>query len=306
MSACGGLKNSRLENYLAKSNCNQQNIYNYDATAMPVPFYKLQLDTSLINHFSFKSLNVAHAIGILNLLQDYVVKSELYKKEPNIQHQVDLMQCSQILNQRINSASLEISAVASEMDCEEERTSQIAEYLKKIESEKETRLTVGSIIVGASGAILSGVFNKDNTGEYIGIGTGIAEAGLGILILINHRKTDFKHPRNALKDIWEGHFVSANFPPSIWYYLNYFNPAEPEKNSLRYQIIQKWIDFGQISETKSKKKRSALIDIYFGEGGKYSTDQLSNRANMYDQVESHINLMKQDLKSLSIELENFK
>lgn len=48
------------------------------------------------------------------------------------------------------------------------------------------------------------------------------------------------------------------------------------------------------------------MELYFGEGGKYSAEQLSTRADMLDQLESHINLMKQDLRKLSIEIEQIK
>lgn len=287
--------------YLLKSNCNQQGVYQYDSIGLPQAIHLLELDSSLLENFTFKSLNVANAIGILPLLEEYGKQKKIYQQEKTIQNQVNLIEMTQLLSQKINSASLEISAVSSEMDCEEERTSQIANFLKNQESDRETKLTVGSIIVGASGAILSGANTDRNIGNFIGISTGILEAGFGALILLNTRKIEFRHPRNALRDVWEGYRVSANFPASIWYYLNYHNPTNPEEKSLRYQIIEKWIDFGQISGLESKKKRK-LLNTYFRDGGKYTSQQLSNRADMYDQLESNINLMKQDLNRLSLEI----
>lgn len=288
--------------YLLKSNCNQQGVYQYDSIGLPQAIHLLELDSSLLENFTFKSLNVANAIGILPLLEEYGKQKKIYQQEKTIQNQVNLIEMTQLLSQKINSASLEISAVSSEMDCEEERTSQIANYLKNQESDRETKLTVGSIVFGASGAILSGIYSEQQAlGNIIGISTGIVEAGFGVLILLNTRKTEFMHPRNALRDVWEGYQVSTNFPASIWYYLNYHNPAFPEEKSLRYQIIEKWIDFGQISGLDSKKKKK-LLDTYFRDGGKYTSQQLSNRADMYDQLESNINLMKQDLNRLSLEI----
>ena len=84
----------------------------------------------------------------------------------------------------------------------------------------------------------------------------------------------------------------------VWYYLNTPKTAGHSSNSVRSQIIDKWKTFGQIDEDLS----SELIDLYFGKGGRYSTDQLDNRASMYDQVESHINLMKQELMALAQEI----
>lgn len=300
LSSCSSYKTANFETYLRKSNCNQRNVYQYDSTDLPQAIHYLHLDSFLVKNFTFQSLNVANAIGILPLLEQYGIQKKINQAEKTIQNQVNLIELTQLISQKINSASLEISAVSSEMDCEEERTSQIANYLKSQESDRETKLTVGSIVVGATGAILSGIYSDQDAGSYIGISTGIIEAGFGVLILLNTRKIEFMHPRNALRDVWEGYQVSSNFPASIWYYLNYHNPDVPDEKSLRYQIIEKWIDFGQISGLESKKKRK-LLDTYFRDGGKYTSQQLSNRADMYDQLESNINLMKQDLNRLSLE-----
>ncbi len=305
LAACSTYRSTNFESYLLNSNCNQQSIYQYDSTQIPPPIHAIELDSFLLNSFTPKSLNVANAIGVLPLLEVFGNAKKNYKQTPTIENRVNLIEISQLIFQKINNASLEISAVSSEMDCEEERTSQIANYLKNLESDKESKLTVASIVVGATGAILSGVYNNENTGGYIGITAGIVEAGLGVLILINTRKIDFMHPRNALRDIWVGASASTNFPVSIWYYLNNHDPSKPEEKSLRFQIVEKWIDFGQVSKVASKKNQKQL-DIYFNDGGKYSAQQLSNRADMYDQLESHINLMKQDLKSLSQEINNLK
>ncbi len=113
---------------------------------------------------------------------------------------------------------------------------------------------------------------------------------------------EFYHPRNALKEIWIAPEASSIFPPSVWYYLTYENSNKTEK-SLRLQFLDKWLGFGQIADTKEKNKEK-VYNLFFGEGGKYTADQLTNRANMHDQIEAHINLMKQDLKQLALELEN--
>jgi hypothetical protein len=52
-----------------------------------------------------------------------------------------------------------------------------------------------------------------------------------------------------------------------------------------------------------EKHRAELRDRFFGTGGRYNSDELTNRANMYEQLNSEINLMLQDLKDLSFEIE---
>lgn len=145
----------------------------------------------------------------------------------------------------------------------------------------------------------------DNTVEYVGIMTGLTEVIFGSLLLTNERKVHFNHQRNALRDLWEGRIISSIFPPPIWYYLNYYDPNIPEQDSKRNLILEKWMKFGQISES-SDKKRNKLIELYFNDGGYYTARQLENRANMHDQVESQINLIKQNLKTLALELDTFE
>ncbi|MCS6974669.1 MAG: hypothetical protein NZM13_09305 [Cyclobacteriaceae bacterium] len=218
---------------------------------------------------------------------------------------LEVLELKQKIIQKIHIASLEVSAVAGEMDCEEERADQIATYLKSKEDNTETRLTVAAIVIGAIGSITAGTLlangSDNNTPEFIGIGTGLAEAILGVLILRHKQTIQFEHPRNALKDIWEAPANSEIFPPAIWYYLTSKNPLTGEP-SLREQIVNKWLGFGQIAEAK-ENKRESIYSLFFGNGGKYTADQLTNRANMYDQVEAQINLMNQDLQLLAAEIE---
>lgn len=305
LTSCAGLKNAQLSSQLEKSNCNHQASSQYTISELPKPIHTLAIDSVLFHMFSFQSLNIANAIGLLDDLTEFVKLKKIYKSSPSNDKRLEIIELSQKIYQRINFSSLEISSVASEMDCEEERADQIATYLKAKEDDAETKLTVGAIVVGAAGAITAGILlangGAGSTPEFIGIGSGLTEATLGVLILINKRKVNFYHSRNALKDIWTGPQTSSIFPASVWYYLNYQNP-DTKGQSLRQQLVDKWLGFGQIADTKEKNKEK-VYNLFFGEGGKYTADQLTNRANMHDQIEAQINLMKQDLKLLLSELE---
>ncbi|MCK9481246.1 MAG: hypothetical protein M0R38_05725 [Bacteroidia bacterium] len=306
LSSCVTINNKNLQTQLNRSNCNQQNTYHYTLNDIPKPIHEIKIDTALSARLTFNSLNIANAIGITDMLTDYIHKIKEYKITPTVENRLDLLEIYQKVNQRIDFASLEISAVSSEIDCEEERANQIAAFIKSKEKETETRLTVGAIVVGALGAVAAGVISLSGDGpDYIGIGTGLTEATLGVLLLLNERKVVFHHKRNILRDIWNDNKTSTICPPSIWYYLNYHNPNIPNHKSLRTQIIESWMSFEQVKQL-SKKAKANSLDIYFGEGGKYTADQLENRANMYDQIESVIKLMKQDLKDLVLEMEKLR
>lgn len=299
LSSCVGLQKTQLERQLVRSNCNQHNVYDYTSDHLPEPIDQIELDTALSSRFDSNSLNVAHAIGILSDLTAYVNVHKDFQQNPTLANRLDLLALSQKINQRINVSSLEISAVASEIDCEEERADQIASYLKGKEDNAETKFTVGAIVVGAAGAIAAGWLlasgNETNVPDFIGIGAGVTEATLGLAILLNKRKVNFDHSRNALSEIWEGQQTSTLFPPFVWYYLNY---ESQDQDSLRDQIIQRWMSFERVNKNKKN-----IYNILFGKGGTYTAEQLVTRANMLDQLEAHISLMKQDLKGLALELE---
>lgn len=271
----------------------------------PIPIHELKIDTLLTNRLSFKSLNAANAIGLLDILTNYMRVEIEYHQNQTLEKRIERLELLQEINQKINIASLEISAVAGELDYEEERIDQVAQYLKGKEDATERTLIISSIIVGATSAIAGEAISlttpESNTPAYIGIGSSIIEASLGAAMLINKRKINFYHKTNPLKDIWNAPDTSNFYPPSIWYYLNYQNPKDTVK-SLRVQLAEKWVRFGQIASAK-EKNRHKIYELFFGEGGKYSTTQLSNRADMLDQVEANIKLMKQELNLLLIDIE---
>ncbi len=285
---CATIKDANIRQQVTGSSCNQQNVYSYSEDDLPQPLHAVSIDPALANHLNSGNLHIANALGLLPDLAQYItLKKDIQPSD--LERRLTVLELKQRVDHKINIASLEVSAVASEMDCEEERTSQVANYLKGSESETESKLTIAAIVVGAAGAIATGgLIESDAASNTVGIATGITEASLGLLMLFNNRKIVFYHKRNALREVWEWKPVSSNFPPFVWYYLTYRDPNKGTP-SIRETIVEKWKNFGQISDS-----------VYFGDGGKYTTDQLVNRADMYDQLESHITLMKQDLKALSL------
>lgn len=302
---CSSSRKTNFKQQLAKSTCATVD-YSYDSNELPLPFHQLKIDSVLEKSFSHQALNVAHAYGLLDDITQYIQVSSLNKSNQTLENKVELLALSQRINNTIQIASVEISAVASEIDCEEERIEQVANYLVNSEDELDTKLTVGAIVVGAAGAVIQGILisshDETNAGDVIGISMGLAEASLGMLLLFNHQKIEFYHPRNAVREIWEGPPTSKIFPPSIWYYLNYKNNLQ-NPVSLREQLTKKWIDFGQI---ETSKRKTESYNLNFGNGGKYTAEALKNRANMYDQIESQIKLIKQDITILAQEFQRLE
>jgi len=283
------------------SNCNQQNIYHYTVEDLPEPFYSLKLDSTLVGRFTEGGLKIANAIGIIDLLKEYVEAEKTYSSNPSLENKVEILDLDRKIANAIQRASLEISAVASEIDCEEERADQLSSYLKKKEDDRETRLTVAAISVGAIAAIASGIlFTIDEHGSadnLVEAGGGIVEAVLGFMIFTSKPKVAFSHTRNHLEEIWNGKETSPLFPAHVWYYFNYFNPGKPKEPSLRVQILRSWKAIYEWEKNENRHNHN-LIELFFGKGGQYTSEQLKARARMLDQLQANITLMKQDLTQL--------
>ncbi len=309
LTSCSSTRVGVLNAARNHSECNQNISFNYSKKDMPTPFYDIKLDSNMTAHFSRSSLFIANSIGIMDILAHYVSLKTDDSTKLNIEKRIELLETTLKINQKINNASIEISSITSELDCEEERADQVGNYLKGKEDETETRLTVGTIIVGALGTLSTAIFLKDekhqDVADFIGIAGGVTEAVLGTMILLNKRKIVFLHPRNILHEVWNKADTSTIFPAFVWNHLTYKNPYDSTSTSICEDLIKKWSDFGQISEYK-KKKAKKQHDVYFGKGGLYTSEQLKNRSDMIDQLEAQISMMKQALRTLAIELENME
>jgi hypothetical protein len=302
LSACATTVKIPIQQYSNFSSCHQDATIDYKK-AFPQALYEIKLDTVLTNRFSYSGLNIANAFGFLELLKKSVLVEKKYAQSPTLENRLQKLEMNVRIDECINQASLEISAFASELDCEEERIAQVADYLKAKELERESKLTAAAIVVGAVGGVTSGILacisGSGNSGNYVGILTGVAETVLGTLIFNNNNKTAFSHRRNALKDIWYNPKTSTVFPPSIWYCLTYKNPNEKEI-ALREKIIERWKSFEQVN-VNDPKAAQKFTTTFLGEKGMYSTEDLYNRAKMYDLIESYVKIIKQDLTKLSKE-----
>lgn len=250
--------------------------------------------------FSRKSWQLASLLGVEKELRALMQLEKKGRDTFDADERLRWLELKQHVADRVDLASLEISATAAELDCEEERADQFKELLREKVGKAERKITVAAILTGAATGLLVGIMNisggsSENLTEEIAITGGIAEATLGILSLKIDRNIVFHHPRNHLKDIWYGADSTANFPPMIWYYLSLpFNQGSP---SLRESLKTQWLSMDQLS-----LKDAGKTSLYFGEGGKYTADELEDRSSMLDQLEAMISLMKKDLQLITKEL----
>lgn len=156
--SCTGMKNVRLSSSIGKNSCDRQTNVLYAKEDLPKPLHPSEIDPALADKFSFRALNAANAVGMLGLLSELAAQKESLRLQTSAENRIRFVELTQRIYQKIHISSLEISATASEMDCEEERADQVASYLKRREDETETKLTAGAIVIGAPEDAITGIF----------------------------------------------------------------------------------------------------------------------------------------------------
>ena len=298
---CSSSKDSFLRAQLSRSDCffdAEKPYEEEDKIVSPAP----ETWEALLE---FLPERAAHAAVASRTAEDIIrLKSlkEAYEEDKRSEMRLDILELKQSIGDRIQVASLEISALSAQIDCEEERSEQVATFMKRKESRRDKELTVGAIVVGAAGAIATGAILLDqgenadqNTVEIIGISVGITEAALGTALLLNKKKTEYRHPYNHLKCVWELDPHCDLIPPVVGYFLQ-------QKGADRRTYIERmraeYAEFGPVSEAKNERAKQKLEDLFFNEGGRYTAEQLVERAGMLDQFEAMVTLMKEDLRLL--------
>lgn len=298
-SACSASKHAVDKGVVRQSCYQRQIIYEEDDHIQPLD--ELTLDSALTSRYNKNSLQIAHAFQLIPLLEQLTIDEKALQENSDIENRLSLLETRQSLLLKLQEAHVQISAVESELDCEEELTEQVASALQQKVQKREQRLTIAAITTGGVSGLLSGIVLSRNPGsvsiDLIGIGSLLIEVGIGATILFTGKKVTFKHEVNPLRDVWEGDGYSETISPPVWYYLNHYT-TEKEALTLREQVINQWLSNDQLGDGVSDKKKEKNHALLFGEGGRYDADLLNIRADMFDQLGAYIALMKQDLDQL--------
>lgn len=280
---------------LSDTYCSPTIQYSYDSTQLPRPGILpiSQADTSLTNRYSQHDLFLANAVGILPLLRDLTRLEKSKKPDDRLE---SIQKRQQILN-RLMLASTQIAGLAAELDCEGERADQIATYLDQRDTKRIRRLTILSVVLGAATTVATALIHADEANKVVGVGGGVLSAGFGGLAAFSsNRSVDFRHERNLLTDIWNQPRQSSIYPPIVWYVLNEKLFSNLGDHAISYNIRQRWQNY-VLNDVPATQQ-----ELYFGKGGKYQADDLHNRANMLNQLQSSVRSIDQDLQSLVLAL----
>ena len=248
-----------------------------------------QIDTSLAKRYSQHDLLLANAAGILPTLQELLSLEK--SREPTAQ--LDIIAKRQQILSRLFLVATQISGFAAELDCEGEQADQIATYLDQRDTRRIRRLTILSVVLGAVTTVTTALIQASTPSKVVSISGGVVSAGFGGLAAFSsNRSVQFTHTRNLLAPIWYQPTQSSAYPPVVWYVLNEKLFSNEGQHSISHNIRERWQRYAVRDASPEQ------IQLYFGEGGNYQADDLHNRANMLNQLQSSIRSINQDLQSL--------
>lgn len=202
---------------------------------------------------------------------------------------------------RLVLATLEVSGLVAEIECEVQRADQVHDRLWDIQTTRTTSQTILGVIFGGLANILSGGISMatgaGDTGNIASVTGGALEVLFGTSANFTKVRQEFSHPRNHLAAVWDGSPQSEFFSPRAWRFLTKPGIRGLEGHSLRDVMLQTWQEEGKLGEAGSSRAK-ARIALLFGSGGLYDSEELHVREAMLQQLESSIQLMHQELETL--------
>lgn len=205
----------------------------------------------------------------------------------------------QRIGERVLVAQTEFEAVAAELDCEGERANLAAIYLDNLNSKKNKRLTIGSVVMGALTTMATALISNKSTQTVTAMSGGMLSAGLAVLTINpKGKKIEFYHERNLLKSIWKDQIINTEYPLFVWKMLHEKQFSNSGQITLANSIKNRWLEFE--FDDKIDKPQESLL---FGAGGYYHSEDLHTRSAMLNQLQSTIRSINQDLSSLVVFIE---
>ena len=260
--------------------------FNSDSILVPDHKWKTQ--------FTKQNVLLAHALNLDKELEQF---TELRDEHSNIKDSVLYLAAQQKIEQKVRDALVEIDALVGELDCEGERCDQLKELLEGMNSKRDNKLTVASIVIGALSAVADACISNDGWNKGVAIGAGVIGAGLGWATLSpKGKRLILKHKRNHLRAIWEEK-NSNEFPPIVWYMLNETKFTNTQQSTMLRNIRKRWLTFTFEDDIKEANK-----SVLFKSEGVYTEDLLETRSQIVGQLKATTQTLNQNFSSLLKEI----
>lgn len=206
---------------------------------------------------------------------------------------------------RLQLATLEVSSLVAEIECEVHRADEVQDRLKTLQSNRTTFQTILGVVFGGLANIATGgialATSAGDTGNIVSVAGGALEVMFGSSANFTKTQQEFSHPHNHLAAFWQGDRNNVFFSERVWRFLTLPNIRDLEGHSLRDVMLEAWREEGRLGAPGSAQEQSRE-KLFFGEGGIYTSEDLHAREAMLQQLESSIQLMHQDLETLMREV----
>ena len=279
------LKSTKIKS-LTANYCEPNIQYDYSALNAAMQKFPGQ-DSILRSHLSAHDGLLSEMTGIAPHLAAY------YEAKDTL----TLLMCKQKITDRLLLTNTELEAIVAELDCNGERIDQLAAYVDDINKNRNTRLTVASVVLGALTTVAT-VALKNDASTAAGVAGGLTSAGLGALTINpKGKRVALSFKRNLLKNIWNNDNADQAFPPAIWKILNEKAFSNSGDRSLIETIKNRWLQYefeGKISPVDQT--------LFFDKGGIFTADDLHSLANMFNELQATIRSVQQDMRSLGLKV----
>ncbi len=274
----------------------------YDNKIMSPKLQSIEPDSNCMKRFSRRSINIAASIGAITLLNQYSFIEPKAKTSDSAK--LALLFIRQEIDERLNMSLLNITSILAEIDCDEEKTIEMKGLLDQKLARKNSKLTVGSIIIGGGVGIITATLSlatpdKNTLIQSLAIGGSFVSTMLAIRQLRIGTSANLSHKRNYIHEMWTDTGVVEIYTPDITHFITKkFKMNDTLTNGKK--IVQKRMtEFGISLPTEKMNDKTVLI---MSQGGNYTPEDLQVRISLLGIVKSEINLMKYDLKRLHQEI----
>jgi hypothetical protein len=273
------------------------------------PSETIQIDPMLTEKYSYNSLIIANAYG---LIDDLTVLEKL-KISKNSSGSSDSMRIAILEKEKeidkiLDMAFLELESYESFIECNILNLVRLNNLLTESNNKMRSNYTNAAIIVGlASAALVGGIILSSNDDlqegdavEWIGIGGAVVAACLAVYSERIDKRVDLKLNKNLIKPIWTGKHDGAVFSDRYWYLLNHDHFSDSVNMTIREFILNTWE--GSDGLLGSDKNRSYL-PILLADEAAYTEEQLMLRIDLLEELKIGIDHFSRSLYVLNFEID---